>query len=208
MSNARVSASVTFTTLTDSAMFTGITRVLLLPDPPPTVVRQGEVDSATTFRPLGFSCRALTVLFVDTTSTNKQGAHTMQHTSTTDYDEDVEAFRAFIEELSGYHRAWREHPSYEYAFYMAALAGLGESPRHHCYFEAACDAIHGLADHFGYVPGSVPYNLLHDCLDVAQDASHNGLLVDDEQWHALLALEESGDVLAHLRDERELNDFF
>ena len=31
----------------------------------------------------------------------------MQHTSTTDYDEDVEAFRAFIEELSGYHRAWR-----------------------------------------------------------------------------------------------------
>ena len=131
----------------------------------------------------------------------------MQHTSTTDYDEDVEAFKAFIEELAGYHRTWREQPSYEYAFYMAALAGLGESPRHYIYFEAACDAIHGLVDHFGYEPGSVPYNLLHDCLDVAQDAAHNGLLVDDEQWQTLLALEESGEVLAHLRGERELNDF-
>lgn len=172
------------------------------------MVRQGVVDSATTSQPLVCSRPALTVLFVGTTPTHKQGAHTMQHTSTTDYDEDVEAFRAFVEELSGYHRAWRDHPSYEYAFYMAALAGLGDAPRHYCYFEAACDAIHGLVDHFGYQPGSVPYNLLHDCLDVAQDAARDGLLVDDEQWHALLALEESGEVLAHLRDERELNDFF
>ena len=207
MSSAGVFASVAFTGFADSSMFTGVSGIFLLPDTPLKTVRQAGFDSATTLDALVFHSPALTVLFVDATPTLKQGA-TMQHTSTTDYDEDVEAFRTFIEELAGYHRTWREQPSYEYAFYMAALAGLGESPRHYCYFEAACEAIHGLVDHFGYEPGSVPYHLLHDCLDVAQDAAHNGLLVDDEQWQTLLALEESGEVLAHLRGEQELNDFF
>jgi len=133
----------------------------------------------------------------------------MQHQTNTDsLTEEINAMRAFVEDMWNYHQEWKSHPSYEFAFYLAALSGLGHMPRHDLYMDHAELLAHEVIDTYGYKEGSLEYELIHECLHVAHLAALEGRLMDDEQFTALIALEESGDVLALIRGEVEPNDFF
>jgi hypothetical protein len=115
---------------------------------------------------------------------------------------------AFFNEMRDYHQQWSSHPSYEAAFYFAALAGLGQEPRHAIYFDYAEELIHDVINHHNIEKGSLQFDLIHECLRVAHAAARSGHFDDNPAFAAIVALEERGEVLAYIRGERRSKDLF
>jgi len=110
-------------------------------------------------------------------------------------ERDSELIR-YAQAMTVIHLTMKKHPSYELAYYCAAMSGLGDEPHHAIFAMHSESLIHEVLDAFEVAPGSIPWDLLHFAMEQACSMAASGALDDDSRFTSFISEAAQSEMLA------------
>lgn len=113
----------------------------------------------------------------------------------------------YAQAMTVIHLTMKKHPSYELAYYCAAMSGLGDEPHHAIFAMHSESLIHEVLDAFEVVPGSIPWDLLHYAMEQARNMAASGALSDDSRFASFISEAAQSEMLALINGDVNPDDF-
>ena len=85
------------------------------------------------------------------------------------------------------HASMKRHPSYELAYYCAAISGLGREAHHDLFECYSSRLIHEVLHDFNVQHGTVAWDLLHFAMENARSLAQSGELDNDPHLASFLS---------------------